>query len=74
MSSINSALENGKMATINIEILVAQIQGNPTVEGDVRGLDAVSKYYLDMIKQIEESEKIIRKNIIELEEMIKEEK
>lgn len=72
MTIIHNALDDGKMATLNTEILIAHIKGNSSIEGDIKGLDVVAKYYLDMINKIDNSEKRIENDLKELDKMVKE--
>ena len=69
MKTINQSLEEGKIATLNTEILIAQIKGNSSVEADIRGLDVVSKYYINVFDKIKSCENIINNNLLELEKI-----
>jgi hypothetical protein len=69
MRIISQSLEEGKIATLNTEILIAQIKGNLEVEADARGLDAVSKYYINVFEKIKSCESIINNDLLELEKL-----
>ena len=69
MKIINMSLAEGEMATINTEILIAQIKGNESVQSETRGLDVVAKYYIDVFEKIKECQDTINNDLSELEKL-----